>query len=352
MAKVLGTKKTERAGVNAFKSTLEAAGHIVQEIDGGNDYGEDCYLSFTELGRRTGDLAAVQVKSGVKYRRAIGYAIPCREHAEDWLRSRIPVIGVVYDPEMRACYWVNITAYLRCETSKGKKPKSVPVAEDALLEGNGVDSMVKAVRQYIAETLGPNTELYPGVRGAIKKVLDEHQHKKEKHLAAAPVGGHPMPEAKVEADFLDRHPNFLPRAISTLFYLITIAVHAAMTPGLYEAAGDEHGHIMRLIWLACFYGLIWYLLITGRRDSHGGRAAALRCSAYLLVCLGWYVAMGRMGPSAPWPVPKPVEEIFIITIPQVAKFAVFLIGAHYLRLEFARRRRVAKLQPSESGGSE
>jgi hypothetical protein len=59
MAKVLSTKKTERARGNAFKTTLEAADHIVQEIDGGNDYGEDCYLSFTHLGRRTGDLKSV-----------------------------------------------------------------------------------------------------------------------------------------------------------------------------------------------------------------------------------------------------------------------------------------------------
>ncbi|MGW2939220.1 hypothetical protein ACWDA7_47650 [Streptomyces sp. NPDC001156] len=52
MAKVLSTKKTERARGNAFKTTLEAADHIVQEIDGGNDYGEDCYLSFTLVAER------------------------------------------------------------------------------------------------------------------------------------------------------------------------------------------------------------------------------------------------------------------------------------------------------------
>ncbi|MFD8452030.1 DUF4365 domain-containing protein [Streptomyces coelicoflavus] len=68
-------------------------------------------------------MAAVQIKSGVKYRRAVGYAIPCRDHIEDWTKSRIPVIGVVYDPEMRACYWVNLTEYLRRELGKGKGQK-------------------------------------------------------------------------------------------------------------------------------------------------------------------------------------------------------------------------------------
>ncbi|MGM0361487.1 DUF4365 domain-containing protein [Streptomyces griseoaurantiacus] len=42
-----------------------------------------------------------------------------RTHAiEDWTKSRIPVIGVVYDPEMHACYWVNLTEYLRREMKR------------------------------------------------------------------------------------------------------------------------------------------------------------------------------------------------------------------------------------------
>ncbi|MFJ8945321.1 DUF4365 domain-containing protein [Streptomyces sp. NPDC102395] len=224
MAKVLATKKTERAGVNAFKSTMEAAGHIVQEIDGGNDCGEDCDLSFTELGRRTGDLAAVQIKSGVKYRRAVGYAIPCRDHIEDWTKSKIPVIGVVYDPEMRACYWVNLTEYLRREHGKGKKPKSVPVDEEAILEGDGVGDMTAAVRQYISDTAGENGAPYRGMRGAIKKAIDERKHRREEHFVSAPIGGHPIPPFEAEADFLERHPNFIPRLLAVLAYSIMITV--------------------------------------------------------------------------------------------------------------------------------
>ncbi|MFF7025732.1 DUF4365 domain-containing protein [Streptomyces klenkii] len=129
MAKVLPTKKTERAGVNEFRALLESAGHIVQEIDGGNDYGEDCYLSFTEHGERAGDIVAVQVKSGGAYRSGVGYRIPCRDHVEDWTRSRIPVIGVVYDPELKKLFWVNMTEYLLEQLNRGKRPKSIPVGE-------------------------------------------------------------------------------------------------------------------------------------------------------------------------------------------------------------------------------
>lgn len=346
MAKVLGTKKTERAGVNAFKTALEAAGHIVQEIDGGNDYGEDCYLSFTHLGRRTGDLAAVQIKSGVKYRRAVGYAIPCREHVEDWARSRIPVIGIVYDPEMRACYWVNLTEHLRGELEKGKKPKSVPVSEESILTAPGIAEMVTDVREYIAETLGKNAPPYRGLRGAIQKAIDERQQKRAEHFASAPLGGHPIPIFESEANFIEKHPNFIPRLITFLTYTIMIVSHAMTLPGLYQVAGVKYGPIMRISWLASYYGVMWYLLMIGRKDSHRGRAYALRYGAYALHLCGWYVAIGHYVSPPPWPVSRTFEEIFVAVIPQLAKLAVFFIGSHYLALEFSRRRRVAKARQS------
>ncbi|MFJ4985085.1 DUF4365 domain-containing protein [Streptomyces sp. NPDC088732] len=345
MAKVLGTKKTERAGVNAFKAAMEAAGHIVQEIDGGNDYGEDCYLSFTQLGRRTGDLAAVQIKSGVKYRRAAGYAIPCREHVEDWTRSRIPVIGVVYDPEMRACYWVNMTEYLRNEVSKGKRPKSVPVSDDSTLDKLGIENMVEEVRQYISDTLGENHQPYSGIRGAISKALDERKHKREQHFASAPIGGHPIPLFEQHEDFLEKHPNFVPRLLTFATYGLMIGVHALMLPGLYQAVSTKHGSFMTVSWLVNFYGLIWFFLMVGRKDSHPRRAALMRGAAYALILSGSYVSYPHYLTS-PWPVPSAFEESYIIALPQITKFTALFIGGHYLRLEVSRRRRVAKARQS------
>ncbi|MGX1884605.1 hypothetical protein [Streptomyces sp. NPDC055287] len=52
--------------------------------------------------------------------------MPCREHVEDWTRSRIPVIGVAYDPEMRNYYWVALVEYLRHEVLGGRSPKAYP----------------------------------------------------------------------------------------------------------------------------------------------------------------------------------------------------------------------------------
>lgn len=112
MAKVNSRRRIERAGVNALRSLLEDHHHLVQEIDGGADHGEDLYVTVVREGRRTGHLMAVQVKSGQKYVRANGYAIPVDDHREDWKQSRIPVIGVVYNLNTRQLFWINLTQEL------------------------------------------------------------------------------------------------------------------------------------------------------------------------------------------------------------------------------------------------
>ncbi|MEU6013615.1 DUF4365 domain-containing protein [Streptomyces sp. NPDC047515] len=74
-ARVSRSRRIERAGVNALRTLLEAHDQIVQEIDGGNDFGEDLFVMLTREGERTGSSITVQVKSGDKYKRANGYAI-------------------------------------------------------------------------------------------------------------------------------------------------------------------------------------------------------------------------------------------------------------------------------------
>ncbi|MFG2135687.1 DUF4365 domain-containing protein [Streptomyces sp. NPDC048650] len=82
-ARVPRSRSIERAGVNALRAFLEEHFQIVQEIDGGNDFGEDLFVMPTREGERTGSSIAVQVKSGDKYKRANGYAIPVDAHASD-----------------------------------------------------------------------------------------------------------------------------------------------------------------------------------------------------------------------------------------------------------------------------
>ncbi|MFC8859784.1 DUF4365 domain-containing protein [[Kitasatospora] papulosa] len=145
MSTVRSSRRIERAGVNALRALLEEHEHIVQEIDGGNDHGEDMIVNFTIGGKRTGYWLAIQVKSGKKYKRANGYAIPVEDHFEDWGQSRIPIIGVVYDMKKRELFWVNLTEQLRATE---KSPGWVQVANTSLLNADTVHEFYTEVATY------------------------------------------------------------------------------------------------------------------------------------------------------------------------------------------------------------
>ncbi|MFD6415015.1 DUF4365 domain-containing protein [Streptomyces sp. NPDC060194] len=141
MSTVRASRKIERAGVNALRALLEEHEHIVQEIDGGNDHGEDMIVNFTRDGKRTPYWIAIQVKSGKKYKRVKGYAIPVDDHFDDWRQSRIPILGVVYDLKKRELFWVNLTERLRSVTESpgwvqvsNSRPLSVETIEEFYME--------------------------------------------------------------------------------------------------------------------------------------------------------------------------------------------------------------------------
>ncbi|MFI8499654.1 DUF4365 domain-containing protein [Streptomyces sp. NPDC085524] len=148
MSTVRSSRRIERAGVNALRALLEEHDHIVQEIDGGNDHGEDMIVNFTRGGKRTGCWIAIQVKSGKKYKRANGYAIPVEDHFDDWRQSRIPIVGVVYDMKKKELFWVNLTERLR---STKESPGWVQVANAAQLNGDTVDGFHSEISSYAGD---------------------------------------------------------------------------------------------------------------------------------------------------------------------------------------------------------
>lgn len=149
MATVRPGRRIERAGVNAVRTLLEDHEHIVQEIDGGNDHGEDLFVNVTRAGRRTGHYFAVQVKSGKKYKRARGYAIPVDDHFEDWRQSRIPVMGFVYDPDVDEIFWVNLTKELRAATDP---PSWVQIPRSSRLSHDTIRGFIAGVEAYVDTT--------------------------------------------------------------------------------------------------------------------------------------------------------------------------------------------------------
>ncbi|MFF7811675.1 tetratricopeptide repeat protein [Streptomyces sp. NPDC007945] len=145
-ARVTQSRRIERAGVNALRTLLEDHDQIVQEIDGGNDYGEDLFVMLTKDGERTGVAIAIQVKSGDKYKRAHGYAIPVDGHANDWKNGLLPVLGVVFDVATRKLFWANLT---ECLESSEEAPSWIAVPREQELNEDTIQSFLALTHKFV-----------------------------------------------------------------------------------------------------------------------------------------------------------------------------------------------------------
>ncbi|RLK60417.1 DUF4365 domain-containing protein [Actinokineospora cianjurensis] len=127
-------------------SLFQESGHVVQKIDGHNDFGEDIYVSFNEARRPTGSTIAVQVKGGSSYRSARGYRVRVKQHGESWRRANAPVVCVVYDPGTDLLCWANASEQLRYARDR----RSIEVRRTDVLDAASVAAFVQRMRRYIA----------------------------------------------------------------------------------------------------------------------------------------------------------------------------------------------------------
>ncbi|MDI5969924.1 DUF4365 domain-containing protein [Streptomyces sp. SL13] len=344
MARVLERRKTEREGANAFRSLFERFGHIVQEIDGGNDYGEDFYVAFTEHGMRTGDIVFVQVKSGLKYRRASGYGITVGKNGDDWKKSRVPVVGVVYDPEMKQLFWGNISETLR---SPGGRKRSVPIGENSVLDSGTLSGMVNELRQYI-DTKGDLLVAQPGAsikNRAFKSVAKVRENPIDDH----PVGGHPEPIYARAADFFDSHVKWFLRSIYLCGALVILGVFLLMSSTAFDF-GKVFWPTGPMTWGLCALGgpFVFYLFSFTLRRKKGGKS--IRWIGHALLCVGYYIQSSWMG-YLPFHVNREIGSIYAGSVVTVAQYGPILLLTSFIAKELERRRRLraAYAPPSSIG---
>ncbi|MFF0014581.1 DUF4365 domain-containing protein [Streptomyces sp. NPDC005374] len=139
--------------MNALRALLEEHDHIVQEISGQNDFGEDFYVTFTDNGEVTSDTIKVQVKGGDSWRRGNGYAVPIDQHGGTWANGNIPVYCVVYDPDTTRLHWANATHQLR-RFGPLNPPRFIGVSPNAVLDGTTMESFVAHARRYVGRYRG------------------------------------------------------------------------------------------------------------------------------------------------------------------------------------------------------
>ena len=142
MPLVPSNRPTERAGVNAAQALFESCGHVFQEVDLRNDYGKDAYVDLVDGREVTGFCVAIQIKSGISYRRASGYGIPIDPgHLAVWRQSTLPVAGIVHDPESGGLYWCNITSFL--DGMEVDPPAYIPLDESRVLTPRTLETEFK-----------------------------------------------------------------------------------------------------------------------------------------------------------------------------------------------------------------
>ncbi|MFF2659395.1 DUF4365 domain-containing protein [Kitasatospora sp. NPDC058032] len=153
MPKIPKGRRVGQAAVNAVRALLEEHDHIVQEISGQNDFGEDLYVTFVEDEHVTSDVIRIQVKGGDKWRRANGYAVPVSHHGDTWADGNIPVYCVVYDPDSKRLFWANATQQLR-RSGPFNRPKVIGVSPNAVLADTTMESFVAQARRYVGRYRG------------------------------------------------------------------------------------------------------------------------------------------------------------------------------------------------------
>lgn len=115
MPKYKKTNITNKMGVNFVKGIVEEAGSLFHKIEQENDLGIDGVVEFIKDEKPTNKNIAVQIKSGKSYfnLQNTESLIPVGDHYEYWNNYPLPVYGIVYSPELRKGFWVNIKNYLK-----------------------------------------------------------------------------------------------------------------------------------------------------------------------------------------------------------------------------------------------
>lgn len=94
----------------AVEQCLNRENLIVQPVSGENDIGRDAYVDVVRGTDVTGEVVALQVKSGPSFRQDDRWVIP--GDPQDftlWRESTVPMFGVVHDPSDESLRWVNLS---------------------------------------------------------------------------------------------------------------------------------------------------------------------------------------------------------------------------------------------------
>jgi len=121
----------EKKGLNYVKDIVESEGCIFHQIQLDNDYGIDAIIELAIDGNLKAKLIAVQIKSGQSYCTKNKCQIKSdKKHFEYWAKYPLYVVGIVYDPNEKTAYWVDIQNSLKDENKVTNGPYTISVRKN------------------------------------------------------------------------------------------------------------------------------------------------------------------------------------------------------------------------------
>jgi hypothetical protein len=114
MPKYVRTNIVSKSGVNFCKTVVEAAGCLFHSISGDNDIGIDATIELLRNGTPLHVQIAAQIRSGQSYynEKSRTCSIEVGSHRDYWCKHPLPVIGIVFVPQLGRAHWVMIKPYL------------------------------------------------------------------------------------------------------------------------------------------------------------------------------------------------------------------------------------------------
>lgn len=108
------TNSTSKKGINYVRDVVESNNCIFQKVEQENDLGIDAIVELIKAEKPLSKFVACQIKSGNSYfnKDENKCKIPVDGHKDYWLNYPLPVYGVVFIPEFKTSYWIDIKQYL------------------------------------------------------------------------------------------------------------------------------------------------------------------------------------------------------------------------------------------------
>lgn len=146
-----------------------------------SDMGIDMHVEIVNEGVATGQIFAIQIKSGKSYfeeETESGYIYRGKNrHLEYWLSQSLPVLILIYEPDFNSVFWQLVSPSNTTKTEKGWK---MEIPKKQLLDRSKDDlrKIYHNPNHYVIMHVGDNS--HAGARRVEAKILVESTHAKSR----------------------------------------------------------------------------------------------------------------------------------------------------------------------------